>query len=197
MASLAARAGTRPRAPPRPQLPAPRREQRQHVSGRGGGRGRPSAPPLPELFHPPELGCAVRPRLSHGRAVAGGAAPRGRRAVWEGGGPAGRGGAGRCREYKVSELIRHKSCWVCQAPFISSLLPQKELSQADRFPQNRQGSIPRPPSLGDPERAPPLPPSTQVPPPDTWGVRAPCETHCLTQEPLATCGFRARQMWLV
>lgn len=71
--------------PRRLQLRAPRREQRQHVPGRGGGWGRCSAPP--RRSPPPELGCAGRPRLSRGRVAAGAAAQTGRRAVREGAAP--------------------------------------------------------------------------------------------------------------
>ncbi|CAI9162650.1 unnamed protein product [Rangifer tarandus platyrhynchus] len=68
-------------APAARKLRTPRREQRQHVSGRGGGRGRSPAPPRPSrpgAPHPPELSCAVRSRVSRGRAAAGAAAPSGR-----------------------------------------------------------------------------------------------------------------------
>lgn len=54
------------------------------AAGGVGRRARPSGAP-----HPPELGCAGRPRLSRGGAAAGAAALSGRRAVREGAAPQG------------------------------------------------------------------------------------------------------------
>lgn len=75
---------------------------------------------------------------------------------------------------KVSEPIRHESCWLCQVQFMPSLLPQKELSRAGRLSWNRQGPTPRPPSLADPEWVRPSLPLFLLPPPRHPYRAAPC-----------------------
>lgn len=81
---------------------------------------------------------------------------------------------------KVSEPMRPESCWVCWPPLMSSLLPQKGLSQAGRL-WEQAASSPRPPSSVTRNGLPHLPqpgsPCTAAPCP-SWGVGATPEFQC-------------------